>query len=562
VSNVRMLYWGFGEKRGRMKSSDKVKPSGSNGRGVFLLTLVLGVSALVGGLYGPSVRATAAGTDDLQDSVKSFTRVLSVVQRNYADPVDLDKVIYDGAIPGMLHVLDPHSNFFDPQQYALFREEQEGRYYGVGMVVAQRENQTMVQAPFMGSPAFKAGIRPGDIIQKVDGKNCEGLTTTQVADLLKGAKGTTVHISLGREGWDKPIEVTVVRDEIPRPGVEYSEMVKPGIGYVHVTTFNETTDSDLADALKRLDVSKLDGLIIDLRNNGGGLLNQAVGMGNMFLEKNEIVVSHHGRSSPERRYYAVQGNQGVQVPLVVLVNGQSASASEIVSGAIQDHDRGLIVGETSFGKGLVQTQFPLSEDTALLLTTARYYTPSGRLIQRDYKNVTLYDYHYNPQPPSQPEVKLTDSGRQVYGGGGITPDVMSAVPKPNEFQEELLRRNVFYPLTQGVGDFVRFYLGSRPTVTKEYTPDDAAIEQLRKFLDQQHIKYSEQDLQANLPWLKWQIKREVFTTIFGLTDGYRVALENDPQLDKAMESIPQAKALYANARKIVAERQATDGNNR
>jgi carboxyl-terminal processing protease len=246
----------------------------------------------------------------------------------------------------------------------------------------------------------------------------------------------------------------------------------------------------------------------------------------------------------------------------VMMDRNSASASEIVAGAIQDHDRGLIVGETSFGKGLVQTQFPLSEDTALLLTTARYYTPSGRLIQRDYKNVTLYDYHYNPQPPSQPEVKLTDSGRQVYGGGGITPDVMSAVPKPNEFQEELLRRNVFYPLTQGVGDFVRFYLGSRPTVTKEYTPDDAAIEQLRKFLDQQHIKYSEQDLQANLPWLKWQIKREVFTTIFGLTDGYRVALENDPQLDKAMESIPQAKALYANARKIVAERQATDGNNR
>ena len=546
-----------------MKSSDSVKPSGTSGRGVFLLTLVLGLSALAGGLYGPTVRATAAGTDDLQESVKSFTRVLAVVQRNYADPVDLDKAIYDGAIPGMLHVLDPHSNFFDPQQYALFREEQEGRYYGVGMVVAQRENQTMVQAPFMNSPAFKAGIRPGDIIQKVDGKNCEGLTTTQVADLLKGAKGTTVHISLGREGWDKPIEVTVVRDEIPRPGVEYYEMVKPGIGYVHVTTFNETTDSDLSDALKHLDVSKLDGLIIDLRNNGGGLLNQAVGMADLFLEKNEIVVSHHGRSSPERRYYAVRGNQGIEVPLVVLVNGQSASASEIVSGAVQDHDRGLIVGDISFGKGLVQTQFPLSEDTALLLTTARYYTPSGRLIQRDYKNVTLYDYHYNPQPPSKPEVKLTDSGRQVYGGGGITPDVMSAVPKPNEFQEELLRRNAFYPLTQGVGDFVRFYLGSKPAVTKDYAVDDAAIAQLRKYLDQQHIKYTEQDLQTNLPWLKWQIKREVFTTIYGLTDGYRVALESDPQLEKAVESIPQAKALYANVRKIVAQREAaTNGSNR
>jgi carboxyl-terminal processing protease len=541
------------EKRGRMESSQASK---SSGRGLFLLVLVLGASALLGGLYGPSVRATAAGSDDLQDSVKSFTRVLSVVERNYADPVDVDKSIYDGAIPGMLHVLDPHSNFFDPQQYALFREEQEGKYYGVGMTVAPRENQTVVLAPFMASPAAKAGIRPGDTILQVDGKNCTGLTTTQVADMLKGAKGTTVHISLGREGWEKPIEVTVVRDEIPRPGVEFSEMVKPGIGYVRVSTFNETTDSDLAEALKQLNFSKLDGLIIDLRNNGGGLLNQAVGMADMFLDKNEIVVSHRGRSSPERRYYAVRGNQGIEVPLIVLVNGQSASASEIVSGAIQDHDRGLIVGEVSFGKGLVQTQFPLSEDTALLLTTARYYTPSGRLIQRDYKNVTLYDYHYNPKPPQKPEVKLTDGGRQVFGGGGITPDQVIAMPKPNEFEDMLLRHGVFYPFPSGVGDFARYYLGTRPTITKEFSPDDSVIAQLRKFLNQQHVKYTDQDLQANDSWLKWEIKREVFTTIFGLNEGYKVALENDAQLDKGVEMIPQAKALYANVRKVVAQRQS------
>jgi carboxyl-terminal processing protease len=536
-----------------MESSQASK---SSGRGLFLLVLVLGASALLGGLYGPSVRATAAGSDDLQDSVKSFTRVLSVVERNYADPVDVDKSIYDGAIPGMLHVLDPHSNFFDPQQYALFREEQEGKYYGVGMTVAPRENQTVVLAPFMASPAAKAGIRPGDTILQVDGKNCTGLTTTQVADMLKGAKGTTVHISLGREGWEKPIEVTVVRDEIPRPGVEFSEMVKPGIGYVRVSTFNETTDSDLAEALKQLNFSKLDGLIIDLRNNGGGLLNQAVGMADMFLDKNEIVVSHRGRSSPERRYYAVRGNQGIEVPLIVLVNGQSASASEIVSGAIQDHDRGLIVGEVSFGKGLVQTQFPLSEDTALLLTTARYYTPSGRLIQRDYKNVTLYDYHYNPKPPQKPEVKLTDGGRQVFGGGGITPDQVIAMPKPNEFEDMLLRHGVFYPFPSGVGDFARYYLGTRPTITKEFSPDDSVIAQLRKFLNQQHVKYTDQDLQANDSWLKWEIKREVFTTIFGLNEGYKVALENDAQLDKGIEMIPQAKALYANVRKVVAQRQS------
>jgi carboxyl-terminal processing protease len=398
------------------------------------------------------------------------------------------------------------------------------------------------------------------VILKVDGKDCLTIGTTEVADMLKGPKGTTVHISLGREGWPKPIEVTVVRDEIPRPGVEYHTMLKPGIGYVRVSTFNETTDSDLADALRDLDYPKLDGLIIDLRNNGGGLLNQAVGMADMFLDKNELVVSHRGRSSPERRYFALRGNQGVDVPLIILVNGQTASASEIVSGAVQDHDRGLIVGETSFGKGLVQTQFPLQEDTALLLTTARYYTPSGRLIQRDYKNVTLYDYHYNPQPPKQPEVKLTDTGRQVYGGGGITPDVTVAAPKLNDFEQLLMARGVFYPFPQSVGDFDRFYLAAKPNVTKDFAVDASVIDQFKKYLDQQHIKYSAADIQDNLPWLKWEIKREVFTSVFGLNEGYKEELESDPQLDKAETLIPEAKALYQNARKIVAEREAAQGN--
>jgi carboxyl-terminal processing protease len=546
-----------------MESSKLSKFSGSALRGIGLLALVLVISAVLGGFYGPRAIATSAGSpgsDDLQGSVKSFTQVLSVVQRNYADPVDTDKVIYDGAIPGMLHVLDPHSNFFDPKQYALFREEQEGKYYGVGMIVEQRDNQTVVQAPFVNSPAYKAGIRPGDVILKVDGKTCTGLTTNQVADMLKGAKGTPVHIALGRVGWDKPIEVTVVRDEIPRPGVEYSEMAKPGIGYVHVSTFNETTDEDLKASLKQLDWSKLDGLIIDLRDNGGGLLNQAVGMADLFLDKNELVVSHRGRSSPERPYYAVMGNQGIDVPLVVLVNSGSASASEIVSGAIQDHDRGLIVGETTFGKGLVQTQFPLSEDTALLLTTARYYTPSGRLIQRNYKNVTLYDYHYNPQRPRKPDVKLTDTGRQVFGEGGITPDVVVSEPKADDFQQLVEERGVLYPSPAGVGDFARYYLGNKPDVTKDFTVDDAVIAQFEKYLTQQHIPFTEDQIQQNAPWLKWEIKREVFTTVFGLDAGYKVQLDNDPQLQKAIESLPQAKALYATARKVVAQRENTSSD--
>jgi carboxyl-terminal processing protease len=528
----------------------------SQSRGVVLLIVVLGASAVLGGMYGPSVRATAAESNNVQDSLKSFSRVLAVVERNYADPVDVDKSIYDGAIPGMLHALDPHSNFFDPTSFAKFREDQQGKYYGVGMQVAQRGNQVVVVAPFVGSPAFKAGIRPADVILKVGDKSCEGLTTDDVAAMLKGARGTSVQVTLGRVGWEKPIEVTVVRDEIAHPAVEYFTLLRPGIGYIRLTTFNnQTTDSDLAAAMNKLDYPKLDGLIIDLRDNGGGLLNQAVGMADMFLDRNEIVVSQHGRSSPEQRFYAVHGNQGLAVPLVILANSGTASASEIVAGAIQDHDRGLIVGETSFGKGLVQTPFPLPEDTMLLLTSARYYTPSGRSIQRDYKNVSLFDYHYNPQRPHSPEVKLTDSGRQVYGEGGITPDVIIAAPKLDGFEQFLDRRGVFYPYSNGVGDFVRFYLGNKPEITRDFVVNDAVIEQFRKYLTDQQIKFTDQDIADNLAWLKLKIKREVFTTVFGLNDGFKIALQGDPQLDKAVDLIPQARALYQNARKVLAERE-------
>jgi carboxyl-terminal processing protease len=528
----------------------------SQSRGVVLLIVVLGASAILGGMYGPSVRATAAESNNVQDSVKSFARVLAVVERNYADPVDVDKSIYDGAIPGMLHALDPHSNFFDPTSFAKFREDQQGKYYGVGMQVAQRGNQVVVVAPFVGSPAFKAGIRPADVILKVGDKSCEGLTTDDVAAMLKGARGTSVRVTLGRVGWEKPIEVTVVRDEIAHPAVEYFTLLRPGIGYIRLTTFNnQTTDSDLAAAMNQLDYPKLDGLIIDLRDNGGGLLNQAVGMADMFLDRNEIVVSQHGRSSPEQRFYAVHGNQGLAVPLVILANSGTASASEIVAGAIQDHDRGLIVGETSFGKGLVQTPFPLTEDTMLLLTSARYYTPSGRSIQRDYKNVSLFDYHYNPQRPHSPEVKLTDSGRQVYGEGGITPDVIIAAPKLDGFEQFLDRRGVFYPYSNGVGDFVRFYLGNKPEITRDFVVNDGVIEQFRKYLTDQQIKFTDQDIADNLAWLKLKIKREVFTTVFGLNEGFKIALQGDPQLDKAVDLIPQARALYQNARKVLAERE-------
>lgn len=524
-------------------------------RGLFLVVAVLLVSAALGGIYGPNLRATASSYDDKQTAVRDFTRVLDVVQTSYAEHVDVDKIVYQGAIPGMLRVLDPHSNFFDARQWAANMEERRGKYYGVGMTVIPRGDRTVVMSPYEGTPAFKAGIRPGDLILKIDDKSVDGMSTTEIADLLRGARGTVVKITLSREGYADPLVFTVARDEIPRHVVSLAFEIKPGIGYIRLSGFNEKTDGELSDAMKQLNAPSLDGLILDMRGNPGGLLNEAIAVGDMLLDKNQLIVSHRGRASAERRYYAIRGNQGNNMPLVILVNNNSASATEIVAGAVQDHDRGVIVGETTFGKGLVQTVEPLSENTGLALTIARYYTPSGRLIQRDYNSVSLYSYHYERKVPEHPtEVRFTDSGRQVGGGGGIAPDVTVRESELNPFQKALLRTDVFFPYETSVGGFTRRYLGTRPTITKDFEVDDAVLTDFRKFLTVQNVRYSEPDLAQNLDWVKRKIKQEVFVSTFGQQEGFKVQLEADPQLQAAVDAIPQARALYANARKIMAQR--------
>ncbi len=533
--------------------------------GIFLIALLV-VSALIGGIYGPAVRARDTGTTSMEQSVETFSNVLAVVEHDYAEPVKVNSAVYDGAIPGMLAVLDPHSTFFDAKQFALLREDQNGRYFGVGMQIASFGRRVVVIEPFPGSPAYKAGVRPGDVIVEVDGKSCKGLGVTEVANLLKGPRDTVVHVGVEREGWNEPLEFTITRQEIPHASVDYYTELRPGIGYIHIMTFeSEETADELAAAMKKLDASHLQGLILDLRDNPGGLLNQAVKVGDMFLDKGQLIVSHRGRNSPEQRYYALHGNGGDRVPIVVLVNGNTASASEIVSGALQDHDRGLIAGTTTFGKGLVQTVTQLSYGTGLALTTARYYTPSDRLIQRPYQNISYWEYRYDPQPAPKPKAYLTDSGRTVYGGGGITPDDKIPAPELNAFQTKLFRAGVFFPpmsnspLEIGVGDFTRSLLGKRPAISSDFTVDQGVIDDFEQFLTRQHISYTPQDIQANLDWLKWQIKREVFTSVFGSDAGFKVDLDHDAQVQQAMTLIPQARALYATARKVLREHAALLG---
>jgi carboxyl-terminal processing protease len=494
--------------------------------------------------------SSSSGSDgDIQDSLRTFSDVYKVVQENYAEPVSPDKAIYNGAIPGMLRVLDPHSNFFDPKSYAALREEQRGKYYGVGMQVGPRNSKVIVIAPFAGAPAYRAGIRPGDIIIAVDGKQTENMSTSDVAELLKGPKGTNVKITVLREGTDKPLDFNVTRDEIPRYSVDVHFLIKPGIGYIHVSGFQETTEKEVRDALDEF--GDIHGLILDLRQNPGGLLSEGVGVADQFLKKGQVIVSHHGRASTEKIYKATHGNGGKDYPIVVLVNRGTASAAEIVAGAIQDHDRGLIAGETTFGKGLVQTVYPLSENTGLALTTAKYYTPSGRLIQRNYDGVSLYDYYYNDrdnadQTVSNHEVKMTDSGRTVYGGGGITPDVKIPNQKTNRFGDTLLEKYAFF-------NFAKHYVINHQ-VNKQFQVDDAVMQEFRKFLDEQKITFTEADIADNSDWIKSNIKAELFINEFGQQEGMTVHAETDPEVQKAVDLLPQAKQLADNARKVVAQR--------
>src|SRR6516165_2650174 len=528
--------------------------SSSSRRSAIAIISVILVCGCVGMLFGQRLSPTSTTNEgDVRDSVRSFTEVYQVVQQNYAEPVNPDKAIYNGAIPGMLRVLDPHSNFFDPKSYAALREEQRGKYYGVGMQVGPRNNKVIVIAPFTGAPAYRAGIRPGDVIIAVDGKATDNMSTSDVAELLKGPKGTTVKITVLREGSDKPLDFTVVRDEIPRYSVDVHFMIQPGIGYMHINAFQETTEHEVAQALDEFG-PELKGLILDLRQNPGGLLSEGVGVADKFLKKGQVIVSHHGRASAEKVYKAAHGNSGKEYPLVVLVNRGTASAAEIVAGAIQDHDRGLIVGETTFGKGLVQTVYPLSENTGLALTTAKYYTPSGRLIQRDYNGVSLYDYYYNNRDegdttsasgPSR-EVKMTDSGRTVYGGGGINPDIVIPALKSNKFQDTLLQKYAFF-------NFSKHYVINHK-VAQSFQVDDAVMEEFRKFLDSQQIQFTEADLAENNEWVRSNIKAELFVNEFGQQEGLKVHTETDPLVAKALDLLPKAKELADNAKKTIAQR--------
>jgi carboxyl-terminal processing protease len=532
-----------------------------------LIALVILLSSIVGGLLGSDAAATPepAKQTSSTEFLANFTEALDVIQQTYVDKVGPDKLVYS-SIKGMLRVLDPHSSFFDPKEFSRLREEQHSKYFGLGIrvrtMLRDRGKVVIVEPPQIGSPAERKGLRAGDVISKIEGQPIDDWTSDEVVSHLRGPKGTSVNITIERPGVRDPINLSVERDEIPLITVPYAFEVKPGIGYVKIDRFSESTADELSDKLKELGASGLSGLILDLRDNPGGLLNQAIDVSDFFLQRNDLVVSTKGRAEGSARAYRAPNLGKIKVPLVVLINRHSASASEIVAGALQDHDRALIVGETSFGKGLVQSVYTLENDTGMALTTAKYYTPSGRLIQRDYSGSTFEYFFLNGGDASVDddhkgrEIRTTDSGRQVYGGGGITPDMIVKTREPNRFEARLASKDVFFQyarrLTSGEVPSAPNFKAQNDEKSAKAIPSlevtDSILADFKYFLREHQIEFTDEDFQANVDFIKRRILQEVYTSRFGLQEGFRIAIQGDTQVLKALEEMPEAKALMTSGR--------------
>ena len=517
--------------------------------------LIVGVFTVLAPFYGPVVGARAATPqDELDKSMKSLAGAYSILQQYAAEPISSEKAIYQGAIPGMLRTLDPHSNFLDPNEYREMQRNQRAQYYGIGMVITMDGTKVIAMEPFVGSPAWRADLRRGDVIVAVDDKDVTKKNSQDVAEMLRGPKGTQVRVSVLREGTTEPITVTVTRGGIETSLVD-AFWLRPGIAYLKVKSFEaQNVARDVEAALAGLGEDKINGLVLDLRENRGGLVTEAVSLAGRFLKEGQVVVSHRGRAEKEQVFKAkatpAASPNAQKYPIVVLVNGNSASASEIVSGALQDHDRALIMGETTFGKGLVQAQFPLSENAALLLTIAHYYTPSGRLIQRDYSKKSFFDYYYAKRDTqNQDDVKQTDTGRKMFGGGGITPDVKYTPEKATLFERRLVNSSVLFR-------FASSYFGTtKPELPKDWQPDASVLSRFKDYLHTKSFPFTDAEFDRDKKFVTDQLRAEFYFRAFDRKTSERAATMDDPEVAKAVESMSQAQSLVAESLRTQARRQ-------
>ncbi|HEX9368933.1 MAG TPA: S41 family peptidase [Vicinamibacterales bacterium] len=523
---------------------------------VAMLAVLL--SALVGGFVGSSAQATQ---DQVSQQYRVFTAALAAIDREYVEDVPSDRLIYD-AVGGMLQTLDPHSSFFDPKQYAQMRERQEGKYYGIGLSILAIDGDITVMSLFEGSPAYRAGIRRGDVIANVKGESAKNWTTEQTAKQLKGPKGTKVNISIRRPGYDKLIEMEVERDEVNIVTVRGAYMIDPQTGYIKLGDFGETSDKEVGDALDKLKAQGMKRLVFDLRDNPGGLLNAANAIANRFLPRGDMIVYTRGRVRDADQDYRATDEPNFTGPMMVLVNRNSASASEIVSGALQDHDRALVVGETTFGKALVQSVYRISEGAGLALTTGRYFTPSGRMIQRPWDNAfdeyltyTLKE-QTGPREHGAAQLKYTDAGRKVYGGGGIEPDKFFVGPvqgfNPTRFGRALVARSAFANFAErytAEGDTrMSAATEGRKRLTRGFVISDAMIADFKASLQAEHIKVDEDAFAKDLEFVRSMIHYDIDVALFGVGEAQKNLIAKDPQAQFALAQFGEAVKLTELAR--------------
>ncbi len=535
-----------------------------NRLGIFLFITVL-TTAVLGGWFGDRVSAGSPAEEDSESWLRTFTSALAAVEGNYVQTVSTRELV-ESAIRGMLRTLDPHSSFFTRGDYNRLQEEQRGRYYGLGITIRAESpgsgRVVVVEPPTPGTPAYKSGIKAGDVISRIEGEPIgDWDLNREVIPNLKGPKGTKVNITIERPGELEFLELSVTRDEIPLYTIKYAFLIRPQIGYLKINKFSESTGKELNATLKELGEGVLKGLVLDLRDNPGGALSQALAVSGRFLRKEQLIVSTRGRDGSGRQFLAEKGSEE-RYPMVVLINENSASASEIVAGALQDHDRALIVGATSFGKALVQTIYPLRGNRGLALTTGRYYTPSDRLIQRDYSD-SLYDYYFNRVENSgeEQEQYQTDAGRVVFGGGGITPDQEVSLGQPSKLLRLLDRKNLFIEfvnkLTNGeIQSDVRYQYSREER--NQFTPDererlvaetdvtDQTLQHFKEFVQGKDVEVAAEAFEENRRSIVYRIKQELFSTLFDDEEGFKVALEIDPQVQRAIELLPKAATLLRN----------------
>ena len=511
-------------------------------RAILTIAAIIAVSSIVGGVYGLRIgtNGNLIRMAPLNDHVNRAHQVTRWIDRRFVENVDWSRAMYEGAIPSMLATLDPHSTFLSTEEFLKMREHERGSYAGVGMQIVNFGSKTVVEFPFPETPAFEAGILPGDTLEMVDNEPVSGLDLNEVAGQVKGPPGTSVHLSLSRSGLDRWIEVDLVRHVIPRPTISTKLLFEDGTGYLRINSFGERTGDELDAALRSLEDLGMRGLLLDLRDNKGGLLSAGVKVASRFLERGQSVVSHRGRNSPERRYGSEIDEPDLDYPIVVLVNCNSASASEIVAGALQDHDRALIAGTNTFGKGLVQSVFALPEETGMVLTMARYYSPSGRLIQRPYDNLTASEYFTEPcseqYSPEQSTVRLTDGGRKVYELGGIAPDVQIADPQSTPFQRHVEQQRM-------VERFVARVRSEGRTMLRGEAPAPEMLGDLLQFMADRGVRSGRRLATEDRQYLMRALAIHLHISYFDYDEGLRVQASYDPVVLQARSLLGQAVHL-------------------